>query len=544
MVSGWQGTSVLHKVLGNEVDVVRRGRNSALNKKLTREGFLKAAGAGAAWIALASLPGCERNQARSDHPPLAQTKHTVWTFRSRPDLSPPLVEVNTQAREVAPGYIFLAPKRGHGPDGPMIIDDSGQPVWFLPLRRKDERALPFEVRLGPSKQGVPAPLFDAQDFKVQQYRGEPVLTWWQGAHTEYGQGEYVIVDSSYREITRVRAGNGYRGDLHEFLITPEDTALLTVYGRVYTDLSSLGGPKDGFALEGIVQEVDIKSGEVLFEWHSLEHVGLEESYFGAPKEPEYGHDYFHINSIDIDHDNNLLVSARKTSTVYKIDHKSGEVTWRLGGKKSDFEMGPGTRTRFQHDARRQRDGTITIFDNGGKNVAEQSRGIVVELDEDAMTATLVREYTHPDELLAATQANVQVLPNGNVFIGWGSKSVFSEFSRDGELLFDASLATKQSYRTFRFPWSGQPSDDPAMVAERGPGDKVRVYASWNGATEVATWEVLAGPGSERLKPVRSAPREGFETTITVRTTEPYIGVRAKDRSGRVLGTAKAVEPGG
>ncbi len=222
-----------------------------------------------------------------------------------------------------------------------------------------------------------------------------------------------------------------------------------------------------------------------------------------------------------------------------------------GGKNSDFEMGPGTRFAYQHDARRQPDGTLTIFDNGTTvfhngipEAIEESRGIVVELDEDAMTATLVREYTHPDELLAATQANMQVLPNDNVFIGWGSKSAFSEFSRDGELLFDARLATKQSYRTFRFPWSGQPSDRPAVVAERGPGDKVRIYASWNGATEVATWEVVAGPSSERLKPVRSAPKEGFETTITVRTTEPYISVRAKDRSGRVLGTAKAVEPEG
>jgi Arylsulfotransferase (ASST) len=283
---------------------------------------------------------------------------------------------------------------------------------------------------------------------------------------------------------------------------------------------------------------------VLFEWHSLEHVGLEESYFRPPEPSGYGYDYFHINSIDIDHDNNLLVSARKTSTVYKIDRNSGEIIWRLGGKKSSFEMGPGTRTRYQHDARRQRDGTITIFDNGGANVAEQSRGIVVELDEEGMTATLVREYTHPERLLASTQANMQVLPNGNVFIGWGSKPFLSEFSSNGELLFDANVVWKQSYRTFRFPWSGQPQEKPDVAAEPGPDNELTLHVSWNGATEVATWEALAGPDPGRLRPVGSpAPRDGFETAIVVRTAEPYVGVRAQDRSGRVLGTSKAVKPG-
>jgi Arylsulfotransferase (ASST) len=157
---------------------------------------------------------------------------------------------------------------------------------------------------------------------------------------------------------------------------------------------------------------------------------------------------------------------------------------------------------------------------------------------------VVREYTHHDKLLAATQGNVQVLPNGNVFVGWGSKPFFSEFSRDGELLFDARFPPEvESYRAFRFPWSGYPSDDPALAAESGSGDELTLYASWNGATEVAGWQVLAGPAPERLEPVGSAaPREGFETAITVRTVEPYVGVQARDGSGRVLGTSRAVKP--
>ena len=119
-------------------------------------------------------------------------------------------------------------------------------------------------------------------------------------------------------------------------------------------------------LDGIVQEVDIETGEVLFEWHSLDHVGLEESYYQSVAGPQdWAFDYFHINSIDPNPDGYLTISARRTSAVYKVDRKTGEVVWRLGGKNSDFEMGPGTRTDWQHDARRHPDDNITIFDNAG-----------------------------------------------------------------------------------------------------------------------------------------------------------------------------------
>jgi Arylsulfotransferase (ASST) len=480
--------------------------------KCTRRRFLGAAASGAVWVALGSTLGCE-----SAKPARAGQ---AWTFRSRPDLSPPVIEVTAQARDTAPGYIFVAPKNGPGEAGPgqdgcLILDNTGQPIWFRPVARE---------------------AMDVMDFKVQNYRGRSVLTWWEGEHTGYGQGEYVLLDRSYREVRRVRAGKGYESDHHEFLISPQDTALFTIYHKVPMDLSAIGGEKDAVVLDGIVQEVDIESGGVLFEWHSLEHVSLEESY-------DKPYDYFHVNSIDVEHDSNLLVSSRKTSTVYKIDRNTGEIIWRLGGKKSDFEMGPGTRFAYQHDARRQADDTITIFDNGNMNEVEQSRGIVLELDEKAMTAKLVREYTHPDKVRAATQGNVQVLPNSNVFVGWGSKPVLSEFASDGGLLFSAAFpAEGESYKAFRFPWSGQPDDAPALAAVRKRFGEVTLYASWNGATEVATWEVLAGSNPEGLEAVASAPRKGFETPITVETTEAYVGVRAKNGSGMVLGTSRAVKP--
>ena len=448
-------------------------------------------------------------------------------FRSRPDLRPPEIEVNKNLPGAAPGYIFVSPKKGPGEeaptqDAPLIVDASGEPVWFHPLQDAEH---------------------DAFNFGVQTYKGETVLTWWEGRHTGYGQGEYVILDHSYREIKRVRAGNGLEGDHHEFLITPEDTALITIYSKVSRALYGVGGPVDAEVLDGIAQEVDIETGEVLFEWHSLEHVGLDESYYKPPPDLEAAFDYFHINSIDSHPDGYLIISARRTCAVYKVDRKTGEVAWRLGGEKSDFDMEYGTRTDWQHDARFHPDGLITIFDNGGVQEDVQSRVIVVEIDEDAMRATLVGEYTHPDKILAATQGNAQVLPNGNVFVGWGSEPHISEFSRDGEMLFDASFPRQvESYRAFRFPWKGQPEDRPAIVAESGSGDEVTIYVSWNGATEVDTWQVLAGSGPDKLEPAGSAPRNGFETAVTLYTKKPYVAARAKGSSGRILGSSEAVKP--
>jgi hypothetical protein len=517
-----------------------------MDNGFTRRRFLKALGAAGACLVLANTGGCSLlgrtpkpgpSHALKESPPGTKKVWAlptvspvmpkgVWAFRSRPDIAPAAAEVTQRAHGTAPGYLFLGLKEGVGEHGPMILDDRGQLVWF-------------------------AKYTSARDFRVQRYRGRPVLTWWEGrVVVGHGVGEYVVFDDSYREIARVRAGDGLRGDLHEFLITPQDTALLTAYEEVPADLSSVGGPKDGMAWDGIAQEVDIESGEVLFEWHSLDHVGVGESYvrppaahdsahdYLPPAAPDFAHDYFHINSIDVYDEDHLLVSARNTWTVYKVSRKTGEVIWRLGGRRSDFEMGYGARTAFQHDARWHKDGIITIFDNGGPQVNEQSRAILVELDEEGMSANLLRQYASPQKRLSTSQGNAELLPDGNVFVGWGSEPYFSEFSHAGELLFNAAFPPAvESYRAFRFPWSGHPTEAPALTAERRPDEKVALYASWNGATGVAAWEVIAGPRQDRLGSVGEVARDGFETAMLAKPSGPYVAVRAIDRSGEVLGTS-------
>jgi len=450
-------------------------------------------------------------------------------FHSRPDLTPPVVDVKTSRPGQAPGYIFIAPKQSAIEKGPEIIDDQGQPVWFGP---------------------VPA---QATDFRVQTYDDQPVLTWWEGPPDApvpgSGVGHGVIADSTYQQIARVDAGFGPdTTDLHEFQLTPQGTALLTVYRIVPRDLSSLGGPANGKAVDCVIEEIDVATDKVLFTWHSLDHVALSESYQPVPPKTGKGsgvaYDYFHINSVDPEPNGDLLVSARNTHAVYEIDKTTGAVVWRLGGKKSTFTMGPGTPFAWQHDARRQADGTITVFDDEASPAVEkQSRAIRLRLDLKTKTATLVQSFA--DGTLSGSQGNVQVLPNGNTFVGWGSVPRVTEFTPSGKVVFDATFTKgDDTYRAYRFPWTGAPTTRPAIAVAKGGGGTATVYASWNGATQVKTWRVVGGINSENLRPI-GAPtaRDGFETTMKIATDDPYLGVEALGADGAVLGESAAVTRG-
>ena len=259
-------------------------------------------------------------------------------------------------------------------------------------------------------------------------------------------------------------------------------------------------------------------------------------------------DYFHINSINLDPDGSLLISARNTWTVYELDARSGQIAWRLGGKKSSFKAGPGTRTAFQHDPRALPGGQISVFDNGASpTVHPQSRGIVLALNAQTGRASLVSQFTHTPPLVVDSQGNIQALANGDWFLGWGQEPAFSEFSPTGATLFDAHFPPhEQSYRSFRFPWTGAPAHPPVFAFVPGASGGGTVYASWNGATQVASWRVMAGRAPGALGQVAQVTRTGFETPITLsaRSAGPVLEVQALDASGRVLGiSAPASEPG-
>ena len=438
-------------------------------------------------------------------------------FHTRPDLRIPGLSIGVARKRAAPGLIFIAPynaPRGQQA-GAVIVDDAGEPVW--------ERAVPYGTVI--------------TDLRVQTYHQRPVLTWWEGNIVDgHGVGHYVIADERYRHLHHIQAGNGLRADLHEFVITLRDTALLTAYSILPMDLSSVGGPKSGTIQDAIFQEIDLTSGRVLLEWHSLAHIPLAESYYLPPYTPW---DYVHINSIAPDRDGNLLVSSRNTHTVYKINRGSGEIIWRLGGRSNEFDIDPNASFAWQHDVRRQPDGTLTMFDNEGPpGGGSESRALLIALDEQARTARLTSEYLHPSPLLATSQGSVQILPNGNVFVGWGAEPFVSEFTAAGELVFDAQLgADYLSYRAFRLPWNGGGQDSPAIAAQR-VGRHTLIYASWNGDTRTHFWVALAGSRQDSLSPLAARPRQGFETLIAVEGHPQHVAVRSMDANGNVLGQSE------
>ncbi len=449
----------------------------------------------------------------------------VQGFHSRPDLQPPLVTVTAQSPAVAGGDLFVAPYGKAGQGGPMILDPSGGLLWFKPLPANTE----------------------ASNLEVQEYEGKPVLTWWQGDISVhgFGLGEDMIADDTYTDIAHVRAGNGLRADLHELQLTPQGTALITAYDPILCNLSAVGGPAYGGVTDSVFQEIDVKTGLVMYEWTSLDHVAMSESYEPADRSTTvYPYDFFHLNSISLDSDGSLLISSRNTWTVYKLAAASGQILWRLGGMHSSFKMGPGTGTAWQHDPRELANGSISTFDNGDSPKAhDQSRAIVVSLNPQAGTATLLTRLTHTPALLAESQGNVQALANGDWFVGWGQEPYFSEFNPEGKLLFDAHFPPHdESYRAFRFEWAGMPAHPPTFAFQPGGTGAGTVYASWNGATLVASWRVLAGESPSSLSTVALAPRSGFETAVAVPagTPGPYVEVQALDVAGQVLGTSAAV----
>ena len=437
-------------------------------------------------------------------------------FVSRPDLRPPTLTVLRRGKP-ASGHIFVSPSSGPGQRGALIADSAGEPVWFHPTTPQT-----------------------AMNFRTGVYHGKPVLTWWEGkSKSGLGTGTHVILDDTYREIARVPAGGGRQSDLHEFLITPENTALLTSYEIRDVDLTSVGGPSSGKVIGGMVHEVAIPSGRVLFEWKSLDHVDVAEThaqYVGHPL------DYFHINSIDLTPDGGLLVSARNTWAVYKISRSTGEIRWRLGGKRSDFKMGKGTVFAWQHDARHQGHNRISIFDDGAlPQVEPQSRGLILQLDQKAGTARLLRKYVHrPNRIVSRFMGNLQTLDNGNVMIGWGSEPYLTEFGPSGEIELDVRLPDGgMNYRAFRLPWRGRPSLPPRAVYRYAHGQGT-VYVSWNGATEVAAWRLESGPSTGALRAGAAVARKGFETALRTTPGDKVAHAVALDKSGHVLGRSKAI----
>ena len=469
----------------------------------------------------------------------------VASFVTQPKLKPALLTVNTARSGQAPGFVFIAifqnkfftqPLVGTG--GPEILDSKGHYVW-----------LKNATKTSP----------DTLNLQVQTYQGKPVLTYWDGtvANTGEMKGNWHVLNNRYKEIAKIPDTiDGWQPSGHEFYITKSGTALTTGYRYLpHRDLSAKGGSTDQTLLDSGVVEVDIKTGKLVKAWSADEHIPMADGIPPANPNSPAAYDPWHINSIDVDKDGNWLVSMRNTWAIYKVNSTDGSIIWTLGGKGNQFQIPDNVAFAFQHDARWQPNGEMTIFDNdccgfipqpsGPPKAAppvhgSQSRGMQIKVDEANKVVSLVREDKLYD-LISGTQGSRQPLPNGNVFMGWGQQPFYSEFSKTGTLLLSVRYPDQnESYRAYRLPWKGNPTAKPAAAA-RPSGRNTRVYMSWNGATEAIAWRIWAGPSSRKLKVVaKKVTKAGFETAKTIKGAGPIVKVQALDRKGRVIGTSRAV----
>ncbi|GKZ31964.1 hypothetical protein AbraIFM66950_000963 [Aspergillus brasiliensis] len=510
--------------------------------------------------------------------------HSVFAntrYKSRPDLSPPLLNITVPATDgVERGYIFVAPfnaisepeHRAPQQPGAYILRDNGDLVW--------SGYTYFSIWTG--------------NFQAARWNGQDVLAAFEGAHNGlhgHGHGHHVLLNQRYETVKELRAGNHLLSDKHEFEILNESTALIQIHHPEVRDLSNYTSDRrQHWIVNAIFQELDISDGTVLFEWRSLDHIGPEESALPLPNnQAGIGHnsstawDYFHINSVTKGIDGHYLLSARHASTIYKINSTDGSIIWRLGGSRSDFTLGPEVEFGFQHHARYLKevddDGAtiLTLFDNavygsesgGGGDKEVQiypySRGKILKLDHDTRHATLESSFIPPDLLLVKSQGSLQTLPNGNVFINWGSEGAITEYLPNGEPIYHAYLDSQplnrgdvQNYRAFRANWTGFSSEEPAVVSfqrggHRGADSGTDLYISWNGDTETVEWrlwlqvDTTDSLSTEYNEDVQSteiqttAVRKGFETVHHVPFAVRSVRAQAIAADGTVLGSSKQVQ---
>jgi EmrB/QacA subfamily drug resistance transporter len=462
------------------------------------------------------------------------TGSDTYSFVSQPSLHPPIARADVVPNEnqLPQGDIFIANFYDLskppivGQSGPLIYDDHLSPVWFAPV--------PEDVVAG--------------NLSLQTYQGKPALSWWQGYLTNTGEtvtGEDIVVNQHYQTVATLKGVDGWVPTLHEMVIDG-DHAWVTANKNIPMDLSRYGGAYNGALVDSAVQEYSLSTGKLLYSWDALDHISPGDSYASLPTNA-FPWDAYHVNSIQLLGNGSFLVSMRNTWAAYLVDGSSGKVHWTLGGKHSSFKIGPHSDFQWQHDVALHPGSTISMFDDhccqitGGGTYVDPtgaSRGLELKLDQQARTATLAAEYTHGGSFDSDYMGSTQPLDGGGAFVGWGSQSNFSMFDGSRKMILDVVLPRPDiTYRATVDKWVGMPLYPPVGAAHVKDG-KTTVYASWNGATQVASWRVMAGPGADSLTAIGTADRSGFETAITLRRGYPAFQLQALDSRGRLLGTSK------
>jgi hypothetical protein len=476
----------------------------------------------------------------------AYTTNGAWSFVSAPKLHPPKLstDVKTQTSKLAPGDFMVAVFKDlaftqplTGQAGPLILDHNLQPVWFYPV-------------------GTGAL---AGNLTTQTYEGKPALSWWQGTVTGTGQttsGEDVVVDQHYRRVATLKGADGWIISEHTMILSGPN-AWVTAYKTVPMNLTPYGGSANGQVLDSAVQEYDLATGQLLYTWDALNPGGTPNIPLSESQQkpfPGVPWDAYHINSIQLTGNGTFLVSMRNTWTAYLVNRATNAVAWKVSGnpKNSTFTLPAKAQFHWQHDVQLHGGDVLTVFnddccritgDSGGKttyaNPNGTMEGLVIKLDLTKDNGSFVNAYTRPHTYNAAYLGNIDLLPNGNVALGWGSQPFFSEESKTGKLLLDAVWPKPdQSYRAYVQKWVGIPYYPPSGAVRNNHG-KATIYASWDGDTQVVSWRVLAGSSANSLKAVATVTKNGFETTIPLTSSFKVYKVQALDSHRHVLGTSSS-----
>ncbi|KAK5089183.1 hypothetical protein LTR05_003407 [Lithohypha guttulata] len=469
------------------------------------------------------------------------TDENLLQFKSRPDLYPPRLFVDTSQDGISPGYIFMSPYQSFQ-NSAAIYESDGTLIWY---------------GFGVTGSG------NVHDFRVCQYNNTNHLCFFQGEqYRGYARGQAVIMDTNLRTVRTVTALNSRSAlDQHEFnIVDGTDSALTTTYHPERYDLSAFNiTDGEGWIQNSIFQDVNLTTDELTFEWSAIEHVALTESYVDPNQSEVVGTgfnaaspwDYFHINSVDKNEDGDYLISARHVSTLYKISGTDGSIIWRCGGKLSDYELLNGLNWSYQHDARwlssNDSMDVISFFDNasnGFNGSADHSSGYIIQLDHEAGTVDLLHAYPAPLDLpISASQGNLQILnetdwTNSNAFVGWGNSPTVTEHTSDGTIIYRANVASdgKMNYRAYKYDIALTPYDSPALYTYAPDTESNTVYyMSWNGATELRKWRVYGRADCEtEWTLLDEIEKSGFETNYTSQGYQEFGRVEAVAADGTGL----------
>ncbi|KAL2829345.1 ASST-domain-containing protein [Aspergillus pseudoustus] len=434
--------------------------------------------------------------------------------------------------------------------------------------------------------------------RVQEDRGRRYLTFWAGDKGDgIGDGYGLAFDDAYRLVYKVSAqhiSHDVHADLHEFAFTGDGTALVTGVDRIRVrgdDLRDRYGWDYGFPagleidlLDGVFQEIDLDTNEVLFDWRALDHVNPLDSY----EQMGMGWDTYHINSIEKTQAGNYLISIRHTHSIHLIDGQTGAIIWTLGGAQNDFieeeqeEFATSTDSpsslpqplltmAWQHHARfvpGTNESQLTFFDNHVKTTthgecrANCSRGLHIALNTTATppTAQLLRQFLHPARLQAQSQGSVQLLApppsspssatntvsgsgstsssdlGGNVFIGWGRCPGFTEHAASGETVLNVQFSPWHSadipdaldnYRAYKMDWVAEPWWDPAIAVAEIQGEEEGANGATASSSELVIYVSWNGATEVARWVVRGRGEGEDEDQDVVLATSPRTGFETR-----------------